>query len=335
MRETVRELGERRASGFLKKFYGWYLGRGRFPRPFKQELVQLETTVAEVEARLFDGRAGRAIRSRPHRAGAARGGRGLARRHADLDLRRRMTESLRGQLLIASPALIDPNFRRTVVLVVAHDEDGAVGLVLNRPTETEVAEAVPELAELVEPDAVVSIGGPVQNEAVVVLAEWDDTDEAGAIVFDDIGLMGARGGAPSASPRRRAACASSPATRAGAAASSRPSSSEPSWVVEDAALDEDVFGGEPTSGRPSCAARAAPFNLVATMPRRDPSLQLVAFSSQTSRRPSSVSHGIDALIVRECGAISSARPPVAIARASTPSSPRMRVTISSTWPVKP
>jgi tRNA-dihydrouridine synthase B len=53
MRETVRELGERRASGFLKKFYGWYLGRGRFPRPFKQELVQL-TTTAEVEARLFD-----------------------------------------------------------------------------------------------------------------------------------------------------------------------------------------------------------------------------------------------------------------------------------------
>jgi nifR3 family TIM-barrel protein len=52
IRETVRELGERRASGFLKKFYGWYLGRGRFPKPFKQELVQLATT-AEVEQRLF------------------------------------------------------------------------------------------------------------------------------------------------------------------------------------------------------------------------------------------------------------------------------------------
>jgi nifR3 family TIM-barrel protein len=53
VRETVRELGERRASGFLKKFYGWYLGRGRFPRPFKQELVLL-ATVPEVEARLFE-----------------------------------------------------------------------------------------------------------------------------------------------------------------------------------------------------------------------------------------------------------------------------------------
>jgi tRNA-dihydrouridine synthase B len=52
VRETVRELGERRAAGFLKKFYGWYLGHGRFPKPFKQELVQLETT-EEVVTRLF------------------------------------------------------------------------------------------------------------------------------------------------------------------------------------------------------------------------------------------------------------------------------------------
>jgi tRNA-dihydrouridine synthase B len=52
MRATVDELGEQRATGFLKKFYGWYLGHGRFPRPFKQELVQLGT-LAEVEERLF------------------------------------------------------------------------------------------------------------------------------------------------------------------------------------------------------------------------------------------------------------------------------------------
>ncbi len=52
MRETTRELGEQRAFGFLKKFYGWYLGRGRFPRPFKQELVLLPT-LAEVEQRLL------------------------------------------------------------------------------------------------------------------------------------------------------------------------------------------------------------------------------------------------------------------------------------------
>ena len=52
MRETARELGPERATGFLKKFYGWYLGRGRFPKPFKQELVRLDS-IAEVEQRLF------------------------------------------------------------------------------------------------------------------------------------------------------------------------------------------------------------------------------------------------------------------------------------------
>ena len=52
LRETVRELGEQRAFGFLKKFYGWYLGHGRFPRPFKQELVTLPS-LEEVERRLF------------------------------------------------------------------------------------------------------------------------------------------------------------------------------------------------------------------------------------------------------------------------------------------
>jgi len=52
VREAVRELGERRASGFLKKFYGWYLGQGRFPKPFKQEVLRLDST-EEVERRLI------------------------------------------------------------------------------------------------------------------------------------------------------------------------------------------------------------------------------------------------------------------------------------------
>jgi tRNA-dihydrouridine synthase B len=52
IRETVRELGERRASSFLKKFYAWYLGHGRFPKPFKSELVQLQST-NEVVTRLL------------------------------------------------------------------------------------------------------------------------------------------------------------------------------------------------------------------------------------------------------------------------------------------
>ena len=52
MHDTVAEMGEQRATGFLKKFYGWYLGQGRFPKPFKQELVRLES-IAEVEERLL------------------------------------------------------------------------------------------------------------------------------------------------------------------------------------------------------------------------------------------------------------------------------------------
>src|SRR5437660_1473100 len=64
VRETVRELGERRASGFLKKFYGWYLGRSRFPKQYKPELVQLETT-DEVITRLFAAAPGAAASVAP------------------------------------------------------------------------------------------------------------------------------------------------------------------------------------------------------------------------------------------------------------------------------
>ena len=54
-------------------------------------------------------------------------------------------------LLFSTPALFDPNFRRTVVLVAEHGEDGAMGIVLNRPSETTVGEAVPDLADVAGP----------------------------------------------------------------------------------------------------------------------------------------------------------------------------------------
>ena len=179
-----------------------------------------------------------------------------------------MTDSLRGQLLIASPALLDPNFRRTVVLVVAHDEDGAVGLVLNRPTDADVVEAVPELAEVVEPGAIVSLGGPVQNEAVVVLAEWDDHDEAGAMVFGDIGLMGAEADSErvAASTRRVRVFAGYAGWGGGQLEAEL---EEGSWVVE-AAIDEDVFGSGDLWAK-VLRRKGGAFNLVATMPE-DPSL---------------------------------------------------------------
>jgi putative transcriptional regulator len=98
-------------------------------------------------------------------------------------------DSARGQLLIAGPALLDPNFWRTVVLVVEHNEEGALGLVLNRPSETTVADAVPQLDDLVDPAEELFIGGPVQPSSVIVLAQFEDPDDAALISFEDVGVL--------------------------------------------------------------------------------------------------------------------------------------------------
>ncbi len=99
-------------------------------------------------------------------------------------------DSARGQLLIAGPTLLDPNFWRTVVLVVEHTEEGALGLVLNRPSETAVGEAVPQLGELVDLDDRLYIGGPVQPSSVIVLAEFEDPGDAALLAFEDVGVLG-------------------------------------------------------------------------------------------------------------------------------------------------
>jgi putative transcriptional regulator len=98
-------------------------------------------------------------------------------------------ESLRGQLLIAAPALNDPNFRRTVVLIGEHGDEGAMGIVLNRPSATEVEEAVPPLADLAGVDGLVFVGGPVQPQAVVVLGDFVEPDDAGTLVLETVGFL--------------------------------------------------------------------------------------------------------------------------------------------------
>ncbi|HEX5584528.1 YqgE/AlgH family protein [Gaiella sp.] len=97
--------------------------------------------------------------------------------------------SLRGQLLVAGPGLRDPNFRRTVVLLGEHGDEGAMGVVLNRVSTVSVDEAVPPVAELVGPEALVHIGGPVQPQAVVVLADFVDPGRAGELVLDTVGFL--------------------------------------------------------------------------------------------------------------------------------------------------
>ena len=97
--------------------------------------------------------------------------------------------SLKGHLLVAGPALVDPNFRRSVVLVGDHGDEGALGVILNRASDSTVDEAVPELAALVDGAAPVHVGGPVQPSAIVVLAEFAEPDRAEALVLEDIGFL--------------------------------------------------------------------------------------------------------------------------------------------------
>ena len=178
-------------------------------------------------------------------------------------------DSLRGHLLIASPALSDPNFRRTVVLVTEHNEDGAAGLVLNRPSLVQVAAAVPDLESLVDEAEQVWVGGPVQPEAVLVLGEFLDPDDAAVQVFESLGF-------PSldepeeivpATTRRRVF-----AGYAGwGAGQLEEELANEDWILEPA-LADDAFTHEPDElWRAALRRKGGIYELVARMPE-DPSL---------------------------------------------------------------
>lgn len=99
--------------------------------------------------------------------------------------------STAGRLLVAEPMLGDPNFDRTVVLVVSHTPDGALGLVLNRPTDTRVADVLPAWEPLVTPPAVVHVGGPVEGRSGWCLARMHDHAGVDGFVpvVADLGLL--------------------------------------------------------------------------------------------------------------------------------------------------
>lgn len=84
---------------------------------------------------------------------------------------------------------MDPNFERTVVLITAHNDEGAIGLILNRCSAATVGEAVPQLAPVIDEDDPVFVGGPVNPDGVAVLAEFEDPGEAGIVVLDDVGFV--------------------------------------------------------------------------------------------------------------------------------------------------
>jgi hypothetical protein len=97
--------------------------------------------------------------------------------------------SLQGQLLIAAPALVDPNFHRSVVLMLEHEEEGAIGVVLNRPSAVDAAEVVPPLEPIVAAPERIFSGGPVQPGAAIALGEYADPTSAEALLAGNVGVV--------------------------------------------------------------------------------------------------------------------------------------------------
>jgi putative transcriptional regulator len=181
-----------------------------------------------------------------------------------------MGASLKGRLLIASPSIHDPNFRRTVIYMTEHGEDGAMGLVLNRAAQTTVSEAVPELAWVTDASAIVHVGGPVAAQSVVVLAEFVDPDRSALLVEDDLGFVPAEVDDPAdlAEGLRRARVF---AGHAGwGPGQLEGEMQEESWIVGNA-LREDVFTDDPEDLWSAVLRRKGDkYALMATMPM-DPS----------------------------------------------------------------
>jgi putative transcriptional regulator len=177
-------------------------------------------------------------------------------------------ESLKGHLLVAGPTLHDPNFRRTVVLVGEHGEEGALGVVLNRTSGATVDDALPELTSLVSGAEPVHVGGPVQPTAIVVLAEFAEPDRAQALVLADIGFLPSEVDPDEVGQLRRARVF---AGYAGWGPGQLDGElEEGSWIVEPA-VPEDVFTTDPEELWSEVLRRkGGPFGVLAMMPP-DPS----------------------------------------------------------------
>lgn len=153
-------------------------------------------------------------------------------------------QSLKGQLLVSGGALFDPNFRHTVVLVGEHNTEGALGVVLNRPTLSKVEEAVPLLAPLVAPGEMLFQGGPVQPDQPVLLADFLDPELADLLVLGSIGfLVGDVSEESSAGIRRARVFAGYSGWGPGQLEAEMEGGA---WILEPA-LEEDVFTLDPES----------------------------------------------------------------------------------------
>jgi putative transcriptional regulator len=99
-----------------------------------------------------------------------------------------LVESLKGHLLVADAGLYDPNFRKTVVLVAEHNDEGALGVVLNQRSGLTLGDAVPDLA-LALGDADLFVGGPVMADAVVVIADLGDPGRLDLPILGTVGFV--------------------------------------------------------------------------------------------------------------------------------------------------
>jgi putative transcriptional regulator len=173
-----------------------------------------------------------------------------------------VSESLNGKLLIASPSMPD-YFNRTVILMIEHSEEGAFGLVLNRPSGTTVGEASPELAELIGDEHVLHIGGPVQPNAVTAIGEHPEPADAMKLVVGTVGMVDLD--SPPELSRMRVF-----AGYAGWGAGQLEGELEQeAWIVEDAHPD-DPFGDE-NLWAGVLARKGGEYALLARMPP-DPSV---------------------------------------------------------------
>lgn len=178
-------------------------------------------------------------------------------------------ESLTGHLLISNSNLLDPNFRRTVVLIGHHDDDGAVGVVLNQPLGITVREAVPPLGGLVEPEEQLFDGGPVEPASVVVLADFLDPGRAEILAMGSIGFLPPEAGEDIGDAIRRARVY---AGYAGWGPGQLESElEEDSWVTTPA-LPDEVFHEDPDRLWEDVLRRLGPsYQMLRLMPR-DPSM---------------------------------------------------------------
>ena len=174
-----------------------------------------------------------------------------------------MPDSLRGHLLIAAPSLFD-YFRRTVVLVLEHTPEGAMGVVLGRETETLVSDAVPALADLADEEDVVFLGGPVAPESVVALGDFEQPDQAGNRIVGSLGTLDPDGANDSL--RRLRVFAGYAGWSPGQLDAELDSDA---WIVQPADAEDPFLAGDIWSD--ALGRKGGRYRLMATMPA-DPSL---------------------------------------------------------------